>query len=82
LATNPYSGITYDKRRGKWKAQRRVEGKVLSLGYYVTQEEAYQAIQAAPKPAPATELMTNASVQATAEHNRKKQRWRRATICF
>lgn len=36
-------GATYEKRRQKWRAQIRIEGKRKHLGYHSTQAEAQQA---------------------------------------
>jgi hypothetical protein len=33
-------GTSFDKGKGKWRAQIRVPGKILNLGYYDTEAEA------------------------------------------
>lgn len=40
-----YRGVSWDRFRGKWKAQARVNGKNRSFGRFDTVEEAAQAIQ-------------------------------------
>lgn len=35
-----YKGVCFEKRAGKWKAHRRVDGKQVFLGYFNTEEEA------------------------------------------
>ncbi|MGI4736215.1 MAG: RepB family plasmid replication initiator protein [Janthinobacterium lividum] len=44
MPINPYPGTTFEKTRGRWKAQGRLNGKTKSLGYFDTQEEAYAAV--------------------------------------
>jgi hypothetical protein len=44
MAKNQYPGTTFEKTRGRWKAQGRLNGKTKSLGYFDTQEEAYAAV--------------------------------------
>ncbi|RZK41018.1 MAG: AP2 domain-containing protein, partial [Hymenobacter sp.] len=44
MPINPYPGTTFEKNRGRWKAQGRLNGKTKSLGYFDTQEEAYAAV--------------------------------------
>ncbi|RYE03372.1 MAG: AP2 domain-containing protein, partial [Rickettsiaceae bacterium] len=39
-----FPGTTYEKSRGRWKAQGRINGVTKSLGYFATQEEAYAAV--------------------------------------
>ena len=39
-----YSGVTFDKARRRWKAQKRVGAKVKNLGWYDSPERAYQAV--------------------------------------
>ena len=50
MATKPYPGTTYEKTRGRWKAQARINGKTKSLGYFDTQEEAYEAVVKVKQP--------------------------------
>jgi len=40
-------GYSFDKRKGKYKAQIMVNGKYIFLGYYDTEEEASNAYQSA-----------------------------------
>lgn len=44
-----FPGTTYEKNRGRWKAQGRINGVTKSLGYFATQEEAYAAVVLAKK---------------------------------
>jgi hypothetical protein len=44
MAENRLPGTTYEKKRGKWKGQVRKNGKTKSLGYFATQQEAYEAV--------------------------------------
>jgi hypothetical protein len=37
------AGTTYDKKRDKWRAQIKVDGKQKTLGYFLTQAAAHQA---------------------------------------
>jgi len=41
--TSGYKGVTWDKNRGKWIAQIKVDGKHKHLGRYETSKEAYTA---------------------------------------
>lgn len=43
--TSGYVGVTYSKHAGRWRAQRRIYGKFVLLGYYPTAELAHQARQ-------------------------------------
>jgi AP2 domain/HNH endonuclease len=45
--TSGYSGVCWDKRRGKWEAKIKIGGRQFRLGYFDTQEEAYAAYLAA-----------------------------------
>jgi hypothetical protein len=45
--TSGYKGVTWDKRRGKWKAQISVNGRHYNLGHYPSKEDAYAAYCAA-----------------------------------
>jgi hypothetical protein len=56
MPINPYPGTTFEKTRGRWKAQGRLNGKTKSLGYFDTQEEAYAAVVKAKQDA--GELLT------------------------
>ena len=38
-----YKGVSFDKARGKYQAQCRVNGKKKHLGYFTTSQEAYAA---------------------------------------
>lgn len=38
-----YTGVTYDKHAGRWKAHIEVGGRHINLGHYPTPEEAYKA---------------------------------------
>ena len=38
--TSEYTGVCFDKARGKWQAYIKVDGKKKSLGYFHTKEEA------------------------------------------
>jgi hypothetical protein len=51
MPKNPFPGTTYEKGRGRWKAQGRINGVTKSLGYFATQEEAYAAVVRAKKEA-------------------------------
>jgi hypothetical protein len=50
-----YPGTTYEKSRGRWKAQGRINGLTKSLGYFATQAEAYAAVLRAKEAARATQ---------------------------
>jgi len=41
---NPMKGTTFDKRKGKWVARPSINRKPVFLGYFTTQEEAYEAL--------------------------------------
>ncbi|WP_308748361.1 AP2 domain-containing protein [uncultured Anaerococcus sp.] len=41
--TSGYTGVSYDKRSGKYRAYLTLNGKQISLGSYNTAEEAYKA---------------------------------------
>lgn len=41
--SSQFVGVTYDKQRGKWRAQIQIDGKVLNLGRYATEVEAAAA---------------------------------------
>ena len=45
--TSHLPGTTYDAKRGKWKAQLRLAGKLKALGYFATQQEAAATVTAA-----------------------------------
>ncbi len=51
MSKNLFPGTTYEKNRGRWKAQGRINGITKSLGYFATQEEAYEAVVRAKKEA-------------------------------
>lgn len=51
MPKNLFPGTTYEKNRGRWKAQGRINGITKSLGYFATQEEAYEAVMRAKKEA-------------------------------
>lgn len=38
--TSKYKGVYFDRQRGKWKASIKVDGKTISLGRFLTEEEA------------------------------------------
>jgi hypothetical protein len=40
-----FKGVTFDRRTGKWKAQRSVGGKVVSLGRFDREEDAAAAYE-------------------------------------
>lgn len=42
-----YTGVTFDKHAGHWKAHIQVDGKHINLGGYKTPEEAYKARRSA-----------------------------------
>lgn len=42
-STTGYKGVSYDKRRKKFRAYLTIRGKQINLGYYDTVEEAHQA---------------------------------------
>jgi plasmid replication initiation protein len=42
--TTRIPGTTFDKARGKWKAQLRLDGKLRALGNFATQQEAAAAV--------------------------------------
>jgi hypothetical protein len=42
-------GVTYCKRLNKWKAQVKVQGKRINLGYYESWDNAYDAYVNADK---------------------------------
>jgi hypothetical protein len=44
MAKSQFPGTTYEKSRGRWKAQGRINGVTKSLGYFATQQEAYEAV--------------------------------------
>lgn len=46
-ATSHYKGVYYDKVRGQWRAQIRVDGKTKKLGRHETEEAAARAYDAA-----------------------------------
>lgn len=48
-SSNPYKGITLDKRTGKWIAQIRKNGKNFRLGTFVRAEDAAKAYDEAAK---------------------------------
>ena len=41
--TSGYVGVYWDKRNSKWKAQIKIDGKLKTIGYYDSPEEANQA---------------------------------------
>jgi hypothetical protein len=41
--TSGYLGVTWDKRRGKWRAQIGTNGAIRHRGYFTTPEDAHQA---------------------------------------
>jgi hypothetical protein len=45
--TSGFTGVCWQKKRGKWEARVGVMGKTLRLGYFNTKEEAIAARQAA-----------------------------------
>ena len=47
--TSGYVGVTYNRRKGKYKAQIYCMGKEYFLGYFATPEEAYEAYLKAKK---------------------------------
>jgi len=49
MPKSQFPGTTYEKSRGRWKAQGRINGITKSLGYFATQEEAYAAVVLAKK---------------------------------
>jgi hypothetical protein len=49
MPKSQFPGTTYEKSRGRWKAQGRINGVTKSLGYFATQEEAYAAVVLAKK---------------------------------
>jgi hypothetical protein len=42
-------GVSYDKKKDKWRARIRCNYKLISLGYYSIKEDAYKAYQIASK---------------------------------
>lgn len=42
-ATSKYEGVNWEKKKNKWKAQTRINGKQLYLGLYATEQEAHTA---------------------------------------
>ena len=44
METRHIAGTTFDKARGKWKAQLRRDGKLKGLGNFATQQEAAEAV--------------------------------------
>jgi hypothetical protein len=44
MPKSAFPGTTWENTRQRWKAQARLNGVVKSLGYYLTQEEAYAAV--------------------------------------
>jgi hypothetical protein len=59
-----YPGTTYDRTRGRWKGQCRVNGKTKSVGYFSTQEEAYKAVLKAKNPESISPTPTAYQLQA------------------
>ena len=45
--TSRYKGVTWYKRKGKWQAQIRTQGKNIHLGYYTDEYKAYMVYKAA-----------------------------------
>jgi hypothetical protein len=45
----PYKGVYFNKRANKWNPQIKLDGKSISLGYYLTAEEARDAYIAASR---------------------------------
>ena len=43
--SSKYTGVTWDKRKNKWKAHIRIKQKLRYLGYYKKEQEAAQAYQ-------------------------------------
>jgi hypothetical protein len=41
--TSGYKGVSFDKRRNKWRSRIKLNGKELNLGYYSTREDAARA---------------------------------------
>lgn len=39
-------GVGYDKRSGKWRARKKIDGRWVECGYHATEEEAAQSIAA------------------------------------
>lgn len=46
-STSGFIGVTFDKARGKWRAQIRIDGRKVNLGRYATAEEAARVYDAA-----------------------------------
>jgi len=42
-STSSYMGVHFNKRKKKWRAEIRYNNKSITIGYYKTEEEAYQA---------------------------------------
>lgn len=42
-----YKGVSYESRKGYWRARIKVNGKLLSLGSFATPEEAHEAYKTA-----------------------------------
>lgn len=45
--TSGFKGVTFDKRRNKWRAQIQVNNKPIHLGYFDTAESGHSAYQEA-----------------------------------
>ena len=41
--TSKYIGVSFDRVRNKWRANLKVNGKLITLGRFLTEEQAYQA---------------------------------------
>lgn len=42
ISTSKYRGVSFFKNTGKWRCQKEINGKNKHLGYFNTEEEAYQ----------------------------------------
>ena len=44
VGTSEHKGVSWNKARKKWEAQKRVQGKTVHLGYYADEEDAARAV--------------------------------------
>ena len=45
IPTSKYKGVSWNKNRNKWRSQIEINGKKKHLGYFTSEEEAYEAYQ-------------------------------------
>ena len=65
--TCPYRGVLFEKREGRrkcWRARIQINGKLLSLGYYLTPEDAAKVYDAAVRRYFGSEARTNFPTEA------------------